>query len=132
MSESNPYPSDLHYNQEHQWLRVEDGVARSGITNFGQESLGDIVFVYAPKAGTKLNAGDKLLDIESTKVIWELFMPLTGEVVEVNQALDATPELINQDPHGSGWILAIRFTDASELDGFLDADAYQAFLTTQD
>ena len=131
MSESTAYPSDLRYNKEHQWLRVEDGVARSGITNFGQESLGDIVFVYVPKAGTKLNAGDKLLDIESTKVIWELFMPLTGEVVEVNQALDATPELINQDPHGAGWILAIRFTDASELDGFLDADAYQVSLATQ-
>jgi glycine cleavage system H protein len=107
------WPADLRYNKEHQWLRIEGDVARSGITHFGQESLGDIVFVYLPKVGDRFNSGDKLLDIESTKVIWELFMPLTGEVVEVNQALDTTPELVNQDPHGRGWIVAIRFEDAA-------------------
>jgi glycine cleavage system H protein len=124
------WPADLRYTREHQWLRVEGDVARSGITHFGQESLGDIVFVYLPKVGDRLNACDKLLDIESTKVIWELFMPLTGEIVEVNQALDTTPELINQDPHGRGWIVAIRFDDASQLDAFLDAEAYAAFLAS--
>lgn len=121
-------PGDLLYNKEHQWVRVEGNIARSGITHFGQESLGEIVFVYLPKVGDKLSAGDKLLDIESTKVIWELFMPLTGEIVEVNQSLDSSPETINQDPHGLGWILAIRFDDASQLDSLLDADAYAAFL----
>jgi glycine cleavage system H protein len=120
------WPAELRYNKEHQWLRIEGAVARSGITNFGQESLDDIVFVYLPKVGDRLGAGDKLLDIESTKVIWELFMPLTGEIVEVNQALDNTPELINQDPHGRGWIVTIRFDDASQL----DADAYAAFLAS--
>ena len=124
------WPQDLRYNKEHQWVRVEGDVARTGITHFGQESLGDIVFVYLPKVGDRLNAGDKLLDIESTKVIWELFMPLTGEIVEVNEALDASPETINQDPHGLGWILAIRFDDASQLDALLDADAYAAFLAS--
>lgn len=129
MSEA-AYPADLRYNKEHQWLRVEGDIARSGITRFGQDQLGDIVFVYLPKLGDRLNAGDKLLDIESTKVIWELFMPLTGEIVEVNPALDAAPELVNQDPHGLGWILALRFDDASQLDAFLDAEAYAAFLAS--
>jgi glycine cleavage system H protein len=123
-------PPDLRYNREHQWVRVEGEIARSGITHFGQDSLGDIVFIYLPKVGDKLNAGDKLLDIESTKVIWELFMPLTGEIVEVNQALDSSPETINQDPHGLGWIFAIRFDDPSQLDDLLDADAYAAFLAS--
>jgi glycine cleavage system H protein len=125
------YPAELRYNRDHQWLRVDGDVARSGITQFGQDSLGDIVFVTLPKVGTKLAAGEKALDIESTKVIWELFMPLTGEVIEVNQALDATPELVNQDPHGAGWILAIRFDDAAELETLLDSDGYQAFLKLQ-
>jgi glycine cleavage system H protein len=129
MSEAD-WPQDLRYNKEHQWVRVEGDVARSGITHFGQDSLGDIVFVYLPNVGEELNAGDKLLDIESTKVIWELFMPLSGEVVEVNRALDASPETINRDPHGAGWILAIRFEDASQLGDLLDAGAYAAFLAS--
>ena len=124
------WPQDLRYNKQHQWVRVEGDVARSGITHFGQESLGDIVFIYLPKVGDRLAADARLLDIESTKVIWELFMPLSGEIVEVNQALDATPELINQDPHGAGWILAIRFDDASQLDAMLDAGVYAAFLAS--
>lgn len=124
------WPKDLRYNKAHQWVRVEGDIVRSGITHFGQDSLGDIVFVYLPKPGDKLKAGDKLFDIESTKVIWELFMPLTGEIVEVNQALDASPETINRDPHGDGWILTIRFEDASQLDDLLDADAYAAFLAS--
>ncbi len=124
------WPRDLRYTKEHQWVRVEGDTARSGITHFGQDSLGDIVFVYLPKVGDKLSAGDKLLDIESTKVIWELFMPLTGEVVEVNSTLDSAPELINQDPHGLGWILAINFADPSQLDALLDAEAYAAFLAS--
>jgi glycine cleavage system H protein len=126
------WPTDLRYNKEHQWLRVEGDVVRSGITHFGQDSLGDIVFVSLPRLGEKLNAGDKLLDIESTKVIWELFMPLSGEIVEINQALDATPELINQDPHGRGWIVAVRLDDASQLGQLLDAEAYAAFLASGD
>jgi glycine cleavage system H protein len=128
MNES--WPQDLRYNREHQWVRLEDGVVRSGITHHGQDSLGDIVYVYLPKVGDRLNAGDKLLDIESTKVIWELFMPLTGEIVEVNQALDSSPETINRDPHGAGWILAVRPDDASQLEAMLDADAYAAFLAS--
>lgn len=124
------WPQDLLYNKQHQWVRVEGDIARSGITHFGQDSLGDIVFIYLPKPGDKLNAGNKLLDIESTKVIWELFMPLTGEIVEVNQTLDSSPETINQDPHGLGWIVAIRFDDASELATLLDADAYAAFVAS--
>jgi glycine cleavage system H protein len=124
------WPEDLRYNKAHQWVRVEGAVARSGITHFGQDSLGDIVFVYLPKAGDRLEAGAKLLDIESTKVIWELFMPLSGEIVEVNTALDSSPELINQDPHGRGWILAVRFDEPSQLDAMLDAEAYAAFLAS--
>jgi glycine cleavage system H protein len=124
------WPQDLRYNKAHQWVRVEGDLVHSGITHFGQDSLGDIVFVYLPKVGERLDAGDKLLDIESTKVIWELFMPLSGEIIEVNQALDDKPEIVNQDPHGRGWILAIRFDDASQLDAMLDAGAYAAFLAS--
>jgi glycine cleavage system H protein len=124
------WPQDLRYNKEHQWVRVEGAVARSGITHFGQDSLGDIVFVSLPRVGDRLEAGAKLLDIESTKVIWELFMPLTGEIAEVNQALDSTPELINQDPHGAGWVLAIRFEDESQVGAMLDAEAYATFLAS--
>jgi glycine cleavage system H protein len=124
------WPQDLCYNKEHQWVRVEGAVARSGITHFGQDSLGDIVFVSLPRVGDRFDAGAKLLDIESTKVIWELFMPLTGEIAEVNQALDSTPELINQDPHGAGWVLAIRFEDESQVGAMLDAEAYATFLAS--
>ena len=124
------WPQDLRYNREHQWVRLEGDIARSGITHYGQDSLGDLVFVYLPRVGDRLDAGAKLLDIESTKVIWELFMPLTGEIVEVNQALDSSPEIINKDPHNRGWILAIRFDDATQLDTMLDAEAYAAFLAS--
>jgi glycine cleavage system H protein len=122
------WPRDLRYNREHQWVRLEGEIARSGITHFGQESLGDIVFVSLPALGARLEAGEKLLDIESTKVIWELFMPLGGEIVAVNRALDSAPELINRDPHDTGWIVAIRFDDDSQIDAMLDADDYAAFL----
>ncbi len=131
MNDTTVWPQDMRYNQAHQWVRIEGDIARSGITHFGQDQLGDIVMVYTPKVGDQLKAGDKLLDIESTKVIWELFVPLTGELVEVNTSLDMTPELINQDPHGLGWIIAVRFSDASELDALLDADAYAAFLAAE-
>jgi len=124
------WPADLRYNRAHQWVRIEGDVARTGITHFGQDSLGDIVFVYLPKVGDRLDSGDKLLDIESTKIIWELFMPLSGEVVEVNNALDSSPEKVNQDPHGLGWILAIRFDDATQLADLMDPEAYAAFLSS--
>ncbi len=124
------WPDDLRYSRAHQWVRLEGEVARTGITHFGQDSLGDIVFVYLPKVGDRLDSGDKLLDIESTKIIWELFMPLSGEIVEVNNALDSSPEKVNQDPHGLGWILGIRFDDASQFDALMDAEAYAAFLAS--
>jgi glycine cleavage system H protein len=124
-------PAELRYNRDHQWLKIEGDVARSGITHFGQDSLGDIVFVAFPQVGTKLAAGEKVLDIESTKVVWEIFMPLSGEVIEVNQVLDANPELVNQDPYGAGWILAIRFDDIAELDALLDSGDYRAILEAQ-
>src|SRR3989337_1628149 len=117
MSDAISWPLDLLYNKEHQWLGVEGDVARSGITAFGQAQLSDIVMVFPPRVGDRLTAGEKLMELESTKVVWELFMPLSGEIVEVNKALDMNPELINQDPHGLGWLVAIRFNDASELDG---------------
>ncbi len=124
------WPDDLRYSRAHQWVRLEGEVARTGITHFGQDSLGDIVFVYLPKVGDRLDSGDKLLDIKSTKIIWELFMPLSGEIVEVNNALDSSPEKVNQDPHGLGWILGIRFDDASQFDALMDAEAYAAFLAS--
>ena len=117
-------PENLKYTKEHEWLSVEDGVATVGITAFAAESLGDIVFVQLPSAGDTVTAGEVFGEVESTKSVSELYAPVSGEVVEVNEATSNTPEVINSDPYAEGWLLKVRLTgDGPEL---LDSAAYAA------
>jgi glycine cleavage system H protein len=121
-------PSDLFYSAEHEYLKAtaEDGVFAVGITDYAQDQLGDIVFVELPKVGASYGAHDVFGTIEAVKAVSELFSPVSGEVVEVNTALDADPAAINRDPYGDGWMIKIRMTDPSQKDGLMDAAKYLA------
>lgn len=120
------FPDNLRYTTDHEWIedRGED-VVRVGITSFAQDALGDVVYVSLPAVGDDLTAGDTCGEVESTKSVSDLYAPLNGEVIAVNDALDATPELINSDPYGEGWMMEIKVADASALDGLLDVSAYR-------
>jgi len=117
-------PENLQYTKEHEWLKVEDGVATVGITAFAAESLGDIVFVQLPDAGSTITAGEVFGEVESTKSVSELYAPVSGEVVEVNGTTSDTPEVINSDPYTEGWLLKVRLT--GDVPDLLDAAAYAA------
>jgi glycine cleavage system H protein len=122
-------PDDLKYTVEHEWLRTpgeQAGSVRVGITDFAQDALGDIVYVSLPEVGTALTAGSPCGELESTKSVSDVYAPVAGEVVARNEALDATPELVNSDPYGEGWLFEVVPTDAAELDQLLDAAAYDA------
>jgi glycine cleavage system H protein len=119
-------PEDLKYTEEHEWVAAtEGGAVRVGITAYAQDQLGDVVFVELPKVGAAVAAGSPLGEVESTKSVSEIFAPVSGTVVAVNNALDDTPELINSDPYGGGWIVEINVDDLSVLDELMDAAAYQ-------
>ena len=118
-------PAELRYSREHEWVRVEGSVARIGITDFAQESLGDVVYVQLPDVGLDIVAGASAAEIESTKSVSDVYVPVTGQVQTVNDSLVDAPELINQDPYGAGWILEVALVDLSELDALLDAAAYR-------
>lgn len=123
------YPEDLRYTAEHEWVRAGDGgVVRIGITSFAQDALGDVVYVSLPSVGDTVAVGDACGEVESTKSVSDLYAPLAGEVTAVNDALDGTPELVNTDPYGEGWMYELRIDDASAVDGLLDQAAYQAQL----
>ena len=125
------YPEDLKYTSEHEWVRnpgEADGAVRVGITHFAQDSLGDIVFVSLPEVGTQVQAGSPVGELESTKSVSDIYAPVTGTVVARNEALDATPEVVNNDPYGEGWLFEVVPDDGSAVDGLLDAAAYQAQL----
>jgi glycine cleavage system H protein len=120
------YPEDLRYTPEHEWVRAGDGgVVRVGITSFAQNALGDVVYVSLPTVGDTLAAGDACGEVESTKSVSDLYAPLSGEVTGVNEALDASPELVNSDPYGEGWMYELRLDDISQVDGLLDQAAYR-------
>ena len=121
-------PEDLHYTKDHEWVRQDGDALRVGVTDYAQDALGDIVFVTLPEAGSHVTEGEACGEIESTKSVSDVYAPVTGTVTERNEALDASPELVNSDPYGDGWMLAIRPDDASAVDGLLDAAAYQASL----
>lgn len=124
------YPEDLRYTPEHEWVRAGDGgVVRVGITSFAQDALGDVVYVSLPTVGDTLAAGDACGEVESTKSVSDLYAPLSGEVTGVNEALDASPELVNSDPYGEGWMYELRPTDPAASDGLLDVDAYTSQLS---
>jgi glycine cleavage system H protein len=121
-------PEDLLYTEEHEWLRVEGDIATVGITDHAQDALGDIVFAELPEVGSEFGPGDATGELESVKAVSDVFSPITGEIVEVNEALDGAEDALNSDPYGAGWMFKMRVGNASELDGLMSAEAYQAFL----
>ncbi|MFW5474067.1 glycine cleavage system protein GcvH [Knoellia sp. CPCC 206450] len=124
------YPSDLRYTAEHEWVRAAEGdTVRIGITSFAQDALGDVVYVSLPGVGDTVAVGDACGEVESTKSVSDLYAPLAGEVTAVNEALDASPELVNSDPYGEGWMYEMRPSDAAAVDGLLDVEAYQQQLS---
>lgn len=123
------YPDDLFYTEEHEWVRVENGGVTLGITRFAQDELGDIVFVELPAVGTAFDAEDEIGSIESVKAVAEVFTPIAGEITEVNDALVEHPELINQDPHGDGWLVRLRTQGEPDLGDLMNAAEYQEFVS---
>jgi glycine cleavage system H protein len=121
-------PEDLRYSREHEWARAEGGVIRVGITDFAQDALGDVVYVDVPEVGSEVRAGEPFGEVESTKSVSDVYAPVSGRVVERNTRLADAPQLVNQDPYGDGWMIAIEAAGASGLDAMLDAAAYRAFV----
>ena len=126
------YPAELKYTKDHEWAKVEGDVVRIGITEYAVEQLGDVTLVDLPEAGDAVESAGHFGDIEAFKAVSELFAPLTGEVVEVNQALADQPELVNDAPYGDGWMVVLKPSDPAQLEGLMDAAAYQQFLGTLD
>ena len=125
-------PSELRYSKEHEWLRREsDGLAVIGITEFAAESLGDVVFVELPPAGTDFRQAEKMGEVESVKAVSDLYTPVSGRVVERNDELVERPELVNESPYDEGWMLRVEMEDPVEFDGLLTSEQYEAFLDTQ-
>lgn len=122
-------PDDLRYSTDHEWARVEGDRVRVGITDFAQDNLGDVVFVSLPAVGAAVTSGSSFGEVESTKSVSDLYAPVAGEIVEVNAELEATPELLNRDPYGEGWICVIAAQDTAQLDELLDAAGYRALIT---
>ncbi|NME71626.1 glycine cleavage system protein GcvH [Flammeovirga aprica] len=119
------FPAELKYTKDHEWLRVEGEFAYIGITEFAQSELGDIVFVDITAEDEEVAEGEVFGSVEAVKTVSDLFMPVNGEVVEVNEAIDAAPELVNSDPYGEGWMIKIKLSDPSEVDALLDSEAYK-------
>jgi glycine cleavage system H protein len=125
-------PTDLKYTKSHEWVRVlPEGIAEIGISDHAQEALGDLVFVEVPESGREVALGDACAVVESVKAASDVYAPVSGEVVEGNAALAETPELINQEPYGSGWLMRIRLGNSAELDSLLDARAYEELLASE-
>ena len=121
-------PAELKYTKEHEWIRVEGEEAVVGITDYAQSQLGDIVFVECETVGDALEAGETFGTIEAVKTVSDLYLPVAGEVLEFNEEPEGEPELVNKDPYGKGWIVKIKISDETELDGLLNADAYKAII----
>ncbi len=120
-------PDELRYSQEHEWARIVDGVrVRIGITDFAQDALGDVVYVDLPAAGSSVSAAEAVGELESTKSVSEMYAPVSGTVVAVNEALADNPQLLNDDPYGEGWLIEIEAADPAEFDALLDASAYRS------
>ena len=122
------YPANFRYTKEHEWVSVEGGVATIGITDYAQSELGDVVFVELPKIGAKLEAGKTFGNVESVKAVSEIYAPAAGEVTATNEELAKTPELLNSDPHGKGWLIKLKLASASDVSALLDAAAYETYI----
>jgi glycine cleavage system H protein len=125
------YPEELRYHAEHDWARVEGDEAVLGVTWFAQDSLGELVHYEAPEAGATVTKDQPYGEVESVKAVSDVIAPLSGEILEVNQRVVDEPELVNEDPYGAGWMVRIRLSDPSEVDGLLDAGGYRAVLAEQ-
>lgn len=121
-------PDELRYSADHEWVRLEGDRARLGITDYAQDALGDVVFVQVPELGAEVAAGATISEVESTKSVSDIYAPVAGTIVEVNQDLDANPERLNGDPYGEGWICTIQVSDADALGDLLDAEAYRKLI----
>lgn len=119
-------PEELRYSTEHEWVRVEDGNIRIGITDYAQDALGDVVYVDVPPVGDSFSAGDSFGEVESTKSVSEIYAPISGTVVEVNSDLEDSPELVNSDPYGAGWIVVLQPDDSDAVASLMDAAGYRA------
>jgi len=124
-------PPELRYSKEHEWVRVESNSATVGITDYAQEQLGDIVYVDLPKVGTAFQQSGKLGEIESVKAVSDFFSPVSGEVTELNEEVVKSPELVNQDPYGRGWLLKLALSDAGEVDKLLTAEQYEELIAQE-
>ena len=124
------YPAQFRYTKEHEWVNLEGNRAKIGITEHAQSELGDIVFVELPAVGTTVKKGENLATVESVKAVSDIYAPMSGSVVEVNSQLESSPETINQDPHGMGWLIVLEVNDPSEADTLLDAASYERHLTS--
>ncbi|HYO13889.1 MAG TPA: glycine cleavage system protein GcvH [Thermoanaerobaculia bacterium] len=122
------YPSEYLYSREHEWVRVQEDVCILGITEFAQQELGEVVFVELPEAGQVFDANDELGTIESVKAVAEVYTPVAGEIVEVNEAVVDDPELLNEDPHGEGWLVKVRFSSAADLKSLMNAEEYEEYV----
>ena len=117
-------PEDVSYSSDHEWVRIEGGLARVGLTDYAQDALGDIVFIELPSSGVEVKANEAISEVESTKSVSDIFAPVSGTIVEVNTDLEASPETLNEDPYGDGWICVIEMSDPAEADQLMDAGAY--------
>ena len=125
------YPADYRYTKEHEWVKPEGSVGVVGITDHAQSELGDIVYVDLPKVGAQIEKGKSLGSVESVKAVSDIYSPVSGEVIEVNEALTSKPEKLNEDPHGEAWLVKIRMSDPGELNALLSAEAYQVYAETE-
>jgi glycine cleavage system H protein len=119
------FPSNLRYTSQHEWILVEGTSVKIGITDFAQSELGDVVFVELAPVGKKVRAGESLGTIEAVKTVAELYSPVSGEVIALNDKMKSTPEIVNKDPYGEGWMMQLQITDAKELESLMNADAYK-------
>jgi len=122
------YPQEFLYTKEHEWIRLDEQIGTIGITDYAQKELGDIVFVELPKPGEHVAAGESFGTIESVKAVSEIYAPVSGEVTAVNTKLQNSPEMLNSDPHGEGWLIQLRLSDRSEIEKLMTADEYEAYL----
>lgn len=125
------FPEDLRYSKEHEWVLVEGNIATVGITEFAQEQLGDVVFVELPAVGDKVSKEDAFGVVESVKAVSDVYAPLSGTVLEINDDLPATPEILNEDPYGDGWIIKIELSDATEIEDLMSAAEYEQYLAEE-
>ena len=126
------YPEDLHYTKQHEWVRLSDGAGVVGITDYAQKELGDIVYVDLPRVGAALQQGKVMGSVESVKAVSDIYAPVSGEVIEINDALSTAPEKLNESPHGDGWLVKIRLSAPDEISGLLSAGDYQKYVAEEE